>query len=331
MSAEATSEVLIPLEQRRDWEQALDGVPHSFAHTWDHNHAIAASSGLATYLYSFASPDARVLCPLAERPAGDRSDVVTPYGFSGFVGAGEYGSFPSRWSQFANGRGFVCGYLIVNPVLPNSIGFDEAEPHRVLFVLDLGLEEEALFARLSSNRRRQVRRSDANPGALTTDRDSITEFFVETYPSFVAKRGAAGVYDLNEQSLREFCASSNVLLLGAQEDGRVVAASLFGFTPHAGDFLFNVSVEGGGPYSVMLIWAAVRELKKRGVPTLNLGGGVSEDDSLAEFKRRFGADEVTVRHAKQVYDPDAYAALCREAGVEPTTSGYFPAYRRAAA
>jgi hypothetical protein len=78
----------------------------------------------------------------------------------------------------------------------------------------------------------------------------------------------------------------------------------------------------------MLIWAAVRELKRLGVPTLNLGGGVSEGDSLAEFKRRFGAKQVPLRHVKQVYRPGRYRQLSQRVGADPAAQGYFPAYRR---
>jgi hypothetical protein len=60
---------------------------------------------------------------------------------------------------------------------------------------------------------------------------------------------------------------------------------------------------------------------------LNLGGGVKENDGVAEFKRRFGADEVPLRNVKQVYRRDIYEELCAEAGVDPHASAYFPAYR----
>ncbi len=330
-AAATIHEELIPLDDRGPWEAALESVPHAFAHTWTNCHAMAQTSGLATFLYSFESPGARIVCPLAERPIGEYADVVTPYGFSGFVGTGDCPSFSERWREFAERAGYVCGYLIVNPVMGNETYFGEAAgDHKNLFVFDLTLEVEELFARLSTNRRRQIRRAQADGDAIVRDREALSEFFVETYPDFIARRNAtASVYDLGERSMRELCASQQVLLLGAQREGRLRSVSLFGFTSHAGDFLFNASLPGEEGHSAMLIWGAVRELKERGVPTLNLGGGVTDDDSLTEFKRRFGTERVPLRNIKHVYRPDVYDALCREAGVDPATTSYFPAYRAA--
>jgi hypothetical protein len=331
MSSKTTttgSAELIGLDDRDGWESALREVPHVFAHTWDHCHAIAASSGDATYLCSVPCGEARIVSPLAERAIGPYVDVVTPYGLSGFVGSGDCSSLASRWSELAEQRGYVCGYLILNPVLPNNTYFGEAaKHHKMLFVFDLRLDDDELFARLSTNRRRQIRRAERDRDALIDDRERLTEFFVRTYPDFMARRDAAGVYELNEQTLRELCGSHGTLLVGAQRAGRVRAASLFGFTPQGSDFLYNVSLPGEESYSVRLIWAAVRELRRRGVPTLNLGGGVVENDSLAEFKRRFGADQVPLRNVKQIYRRDVYDELCAEAGVDPERSSYFPAYR----
>jgi hypothetical protein len=325
MTATGSADVVL-LEDRVAWEAALSGVPHVFAHTWDNCHAMSASNGYRTFLFCVDSSDARVVCPLAERPIDSDVDVVTPYGLSGVVGSGDCPTFRDRWWEFAMSRAYVCAYLLLSPVLPNGTNFPEAAHHKVVFVMDLEPGEDELFSRLSSNRRRQIRRAD--DGSLVTDPARLADFFVAIYPEFMARRHAAGVFRLTERSLRALCDSPRTLLLGAQEGGRLRAVSLFGFTDYAADFLFNASLPGQESWSTALIWAAIRELKGLGVPTLNLGGGVSEGDSLAEFKRRFGAKQVPLRHVKQVYRPTRYRELCRRVGADPTAPGYFPAYRR---
>ena len=42
---------------------------------------MAQTSEHPTFLYEFASSDVRIVCPLSERTADGRIDVVTPYGF----------------------------------------------------------------------------------------------------------------------------------------------------------------------------------------------------------------------------------------------------------
>jgi hypothetical protein len=322
------SEQVIGLEHRDAWEVALEAVPHAFAHTWDHCHAMATTSGHTTYLYCFRSPEARIVCPVAERPVGQYVDIVTPYGFSGFVGTGDCPSFGSHWTRYAERNGYVCGYLILNPVMANRTYFGgAAQPHKTLFVIDLRPDEDVIFSRLSTNRRRQVRRGESDGVGLVYDRSRLTEFFVDVYPDFATRRVAAGVYRLNEGSMRELCRSPRVLLVGAQRENRLCAVSLFGFTPHAADYLFNASLPGEERHSTLLIWAAIRELKARGVRSLNLGGEVREGDGVGEFKRRFGADTVPLLNVKQVYRPDVYTSLCEQAGVDPADASFFPAYR----
>ena len=135
------------------------------------------------------------------------------------------------------------------------------------------------------------------------------------------------MYDLSEDSLRRLCESPMTLLVEAVRDGAIRSASLFAYTPYAGEYVFNASMPGEEAYSAPLIWAAVRELKAKGVPSLNLGGGIREGDGVEQFKERFGADRVPLMVVKGVFRPDVYRALCERAGVDPEMAGYSPAYR----
>ena len=84
-------------------------------------------------------------------------------------------------------------------------------------------------------------------------------------------------------------------------------------------------------HSTHLLWSAAHRLRGLGVPSLNLGGGVAEGDSLARFKERFGARKLPLTALKQVYDRAAYERLCRERGADPDDiEAYFPPYRRPA-
>jgi hypothetical protein len=320
---------LISLEDRSGWEAALASIPHCFAHTWESCRAMAVSSGYRTYLYCFERAGLRIVCPVAERPVSGLVDLVTPYGFAGFVGTGPYAGFADHWFRFATSRGYVCAYLVLNPVMTDGTYFaGVAKRHRTVYVLDLSLGEDALFARLATNRRRQVRKADRDPSVLVHERERLTEFFVRVYADFMARRGAADVYTLSSESLNGLCEAPQVLMVGAEEGGHIVAVSLFGWTRDCGDFLYNVSLPGGERYSAPLIWAGVRQLISRGVPVLNLGGGVAERDSLAEFKERFGAEERPLESVQQIYRRDLYDELCREAGAGGRGSNaYFPAYR----
>ena len=208
--------------------------------------------------------------------------------------------------------------------------WEEAERYRTGYVVDLRLGESELFRRLHTNRKRQVRRSPTKPARLVTAEAELTEFFVRTYPDFMASRGAASVYALSSESLALLCASPQTILVGVEMDSEIVAAALFGFTSDLGDYLFSVSVPGAERHSATLVWEGMRALAERDVPKLNLGGGVTEDDGVAVFKQRFGPDEVPLRRLREIYDSDVYRASCLQVGRNPdSVDAYFPAYRAA--
>jgi hypothetical protein len=319
----------IPLSDSERWRAALRGVPHAFAHTWGSCHAMSLTSGLETFLYAYHDGAGRVVCPFSVRRYEGYPDVLTPYGLSGFSGTGRCPEFPERWAAFARTQGFVCGYVGMNPVLDDGSYHAPAELHRYheVHVLDLTLPEEELFRRMSLNRRRQIRAWGCGGVRLVDDRRRLGAFFGEQLRGFLDERRAARAYYLTPATLEVLFGLDDVLLLGAERGGRVEAVSVFGWTPHVGDFLFNVSTPAGRAHSAPLLWAGAMRLRAAGVPVLSLGGGIRPGDGVAEFKARFGGRALPLGALKQVYDPPTFAALCARAQADPDSrDGYFPPY-----
>jgi hypothetical protein len=81
---------LISLNDAAGWRNALAGLPHAFAHTWEYVSAWAQTlrSSETVWLYVAEQAGWRRVCPLAERDWRGQRDIVTPYGFSGFTGNG---------------------------------------------------------------------------------------------------------------------------------------------------------------------------------------------------------------------------------------------------
>lgn len=320
---------LIPLSDRAEWEAALAEIPHVFGHTWGSCHALGLDGSGEPVLYVAEGEGVRVACPLVERPVeGGRLDVATPYGFSGLTGSGPWPGFAEHWRAFAAERGYVAGYLAINALFGDD---SYADPETVTvanetFVLDLAEGVDALWAGLSTNRKRQLR--DWDSGGFETEGEELAAFFVEQYPMTMERKEAAERHRFGAATLAALCELPNTFLVGARAGGRLESVSIFGHSPHAGDFLFNAALPGCAHHSVALIWSAVHRLAELGVPWLNLGGGMSRGDSLADFKSRFGARPLPMRAVKAVYDAPAYEDLCRRHGADPgDRDGFFPAYR----
>jgi hypothetical protein len=319
---------LIPLDDGERWTAALADVPHGHAHTHGFCRAVQLTSGAPTYLYRYERAGGRLVCALAEREHGGEIDVTTPYGFGGFAMAGDCAGFASEWRDFAGGCGWVCGYIALNPVFADAAAFapEEVRVANRLYLVDLREPPERLWARMSRNRRRQLRDWGAISAGLELDRCRLAQFLVDNFAAFFGRRGAGPATDFRRDTVAAIADLHDVLLVGAG-DGGLDAVAAFGYTPHAGDALFAVSRPGGERHSAHLVWWGVERLRELGVVTLNLGGGIRDGDAVAEFKRRFGAAEAPLASLRQVYRPEVYERLCAEAGVSPERSGWFPPYR----
>lgn len=317
----------VPLESSSEWKEALSGIKHSFGHTWENCHAMHLTTGLDTYLYCFESDDVQIVCPIAEREFGGHIDIVKPFGFSGFVGNGEVPDFKYHWKDFARQRNYVCGYLGLNPMFDYSSHFDQEEVYHYdnVYVLDLTLTADELWSNLSSNRKRQLKDWDKILPDLIVVKPKLTEFFLANYVEFFRRKGADEFYLFSPKTLSFLFSHDEILMVGAQNSGRIEAVSVFAYTADVGEYLFNVSLPDCKDHTAALLWYGISHMKSLQVPLFNLGGGRG---GIAESKRRYGGMNLPLKCIKEVYDPDTYGKLCRRTNIDPNSeTGYFPAYR----
>jgi len=323
-----TKQNCIPLESPSEWKEALEGIKHSVGETWENCYAMHLTTGLKTYLYCFESENVRIVCPFVEREYDGYIDILKPVGFSGFVANGDCSEFPHYWKAFVRQRGYICGYLGLDPIFDYSTHFDPDEiyQYNTIYVLDLTLSLDGLWANLSTNRKRQLRDWDNIRPDLVLEKSTLTNFFLANYVDFFCRKDAARFYFFSRDTLSFLFNIDNVLIVGASSSKKVEAVSVFTYTADVGEYLFNVSLPEGRNHTAALLWYSVNYLKSLQIPLLNLGGG---SGGVGEFKRRFGARKLALRCLKQVYEPEIYENLCRCANADPNDmTGYFPAYRR---
>lgn len=283
------------------------------------------TTGFKTYLYCFESENVRIVCPFAEREYDGYIDILKPFGFSGFVANGNCPEFSHYWKEFVRQKGYICGYLGLDPIFDYSTPFDPDEIYQydTIYFLDLTLSLDELWANLSTNRKRQLRDWDNISSNLALEKSTLTDFFLANNVDFFRRKDAARFYFFSRDTLSFLFSLDNVLIVGGPNLEKVEAVSVFTYTAHVGEYLFNVSLPEGRHHSAALLWYGVNYLKSLQIPLLNLGG------SSAEFKRRFDAKELPLRCLKQVYEPEIYNKLCRRANTDPNDmTGYFPAYRK---
>lgn len=325
-----TTQKLIPLEAQTEWIEALKGIKHAFAHTWDNCYAMHLTTRYRTYLYCFEEDHTRIVCPIAERPIEDCIDIVTPYGFSGFSGNFERPNFMAVWEKFAMENGYVCAYISLNPLFENKTYSDEKHLYvsSSLYFIDLKLSEAEIYARIDRNRKRQLKNWEHLISLITVDKKILKEFFLSNYHQFLQCVNASAANYFSLETLAYICELDNVLMIGAKTSEHIVALYVIAYTPYAGDCLFNITTPEGRKYNTALLWYGLKHLKSKNIPYLNLGGGLQENDSIAQSKQRFGSQKLPFRCIKQIFRPDVYKTLCQRVNADPQNmSGYFPAYR----
>ena len=229
-----TKHKVIPLDSPREWKEALSGIGHAFAHTWENCYAMKLTTGFRSYLYCFEAENVRVVCPIAERICDKYIDIVTPHGFSGFIGTEDYPEFREHWSSFVSEQGYVCGYIALNPAFENAsyFGHEEAYQSNSLYFLDLTLSYEELFARLDRNRKRQLGDWKEAATSFVFDRPALTEFLLATYPSFVRRVNASAANRFTRETLTFLCGLDSVFMVGAGEREAIEEPFISSLTLH---------------------------------------------------------------------------------------------------
>jgi hypothetical protein len=320
----------IPLDSPSEWKAALQGIKHGPADTWEYSYAMHLTTNCKTYLYCFEKGNVRVICPIVEREFNGYVDIVKPFGYTGFVGTGDCPEFPYYWKEFAKQQGYICGYLGVNPLFENDSYFEQSEVHQYnsIYVVDLTLSYDELFANLSRDVRRRLKNWDNILASIVLEKTVLEDFFLSNYRDFLRRKNASSFYMLSEETVSFLANTDYVDLVGAQTLGKIEAVGLITHTPDVGEGFLYVSLPEGRHHSTALNWYFITHLKSIGVPLANLGGGSSDSDGIAQFKQQFGSKRVPLKCLKQVYEPGIYERLCRQVGADPNDiAGYFPAYR----
>src|SRR5262249_15453082 len=159
------------------------------------------------------------------------------------------------------------------------------------------------------------------------DRDRLIEFYIAYHRIFLEGHKAHPPAFLAEETLRQLFDDRRVVLVGAGDQDRLEAVTVFAYTPTIADSLFHVSTPPGRRYSDLLTSYGIRHLASLGIPMPNLGGGARPGDGVAQFKERFTPGRYPLVALKQVFDPEAFESICRKARVDPADrGGFFPPY-----
>jgi hypothetical protein len=322
---------LIPLDDKVAWDLHLRDIPHGPAHTWGYNYAIAQSSNLPTYLYAAKGSNFKAACPISIRMKLDKKDIVTPYGFGGFISQGDHPDFNKSWQHYFYEKNIICCYLSIHPSFNSSLFFPQEDVNTAsaIYMLDLTQPIEAIYSQISKIYRYDIRKLQNNKISIITDKDLLIKHLPSMYKNTIHRVNAASVYDFSINTLTQLVGEEASLTIGIIDNGEILSISHFNYTLDMADYFLNACHEEGRVYAKYLIWEAIQQFKTLGIKTFNLGGGVKAGDSLEQFKRRFGGEQKNNYVLKQIFDIDTFTELCKltnQSNMQEIT--YFPPYHQ---
>ncbi|HWC48758.1 MAG TPA: GNAT family N-acetyltransferase [Solirubrobacterales bacterium] len=276
----------------------------------------------ATHTLKIESDETQLLAPLLVRaiPGTDYRDAVSPYGYPGFAVSERSELDPETIDWSATG---LVSVFIRHTLGPSPLA--GATERNVVQIAD-----PALPPKSRPSDRRQVRRNledgydlELVPGPETTSRQRAA--FLGAYEQTMRRTGAADHYFFGASYFdRILEADRTWLALATAPDGGVAAASIATVSDGYLHYYLSGSVDSHLRSAPMknVVTRLVEHSQELGLP-LNLGGGITPGDALAEFKRGFANRQQAWFTSELICDEQKYAQLSagREAG------GFFPGYR----
>lgn len=280
--------------------------------------------------------------------AGDRPyyDLITPYGYGGpIMEAVNYSDRKRLAADFIRAFGDYCRngdvvseFIRFHPVLKNVADFMDS--YDTVFMRNtiqtrLTATEDPLMSEYSASVRRDIRKGlkrgveykvIVNPDNL----DRFRDLYLQTM-----KRNNADDYYYFDEDYFAQCLTllgPQIVIVEVTWRGILIAMSL----NFVSNDLLHVHLTGSLEeyhhlYAPNILQYALLEWgRDNGIRLIHHGGGRTNEaeDKLYLYKKKYGKGEELQFHiGKKIWNPEIYAELCKEAGVEDEGS-FFPAYRQ---
>lgn len=203
---------------------------------------------------------------------------------------------------------------------------------RQTVVMRVDWADSEIIAGMRSDRRQNLEKADVDVGPSRSGLFSFAQLYYQTVERHKARDKwwfRVEYFQAHESELRDRMLAVDATTRGLARNA--VSASLLLFGHHHAHYQFTGNADDvPRGANDKLIMEAARLARRAGCTWLLLGGGTTSapDDSLLQFKAGFSKHRAPARVYTRVFDADAYARLCREAGRDPLDrSGFFPAYR----
>ena len=314
------------------WNQYLDLIPAELQDLYFREEYVRLyeTDKEKAYCFVYQDGDSIMLFPFLRREFQFKGntyyDFETAYGYGGPISNDHSDTFITAaleaMSEKALSENFVCGFVRFHPLLENWDYFEKVGRlimDRKTIAIDLSDGIEATWMNeIHTKNRNVIKKGEKNGLEFIVDEDFyyLTEF-EDLYNSTMDKLEADGFYYFDPSYYNQLKNTIQNRFLGiVKHEGKVVAGAIFFYQLPYGHYHLAGSDKSALKLSPnnYLLWAAAKELTRRGVKHFHLGGGTdgSEENSLYQYKRKFSKHEYQFALGKMIFNPSLYEDICVE-------------------
>lgn len=277
----------------------------------------------------------------------DVYDIMTPYGYGGPLteNADEHSikAFREAFSQYCLEENIVSEFIRFHPLLNNHHHLNEIVDivsGRETIYIDLTLSEQELVSNYHKNHKRNLNKAIKNnlQFKMFTKETALkhVDAFYELYKETMDKLNASTYYYFSIEYVKMLLSEldGNAMIAAVFYDNQIISAALC--ICEAGSFLHYHLGCSQKEYlnmgsNIFLFHHISCWGKANGLHTFHLGGGLTDGDSLFQFKHRFNQNgKLTFHLGKKVHHTEMYEKLTaawQNYYSQTPNINFFPAYR----
>lgn len=245
-------------------------------------------------------------------------DIQGAYGYNGLIASTDNAEFIAEfWTAFdtwCEENDIVAEFMRFHPLLNNQ---RLASPKMKTFFsrhtvsLDLSLSLDEIWMQQFSSKNRNMIRKAEKEGVTIIESDDY-ETFRKLYDSTMTNLNAEDYYFFPQNYYDEYKVSfrDNSILYFAIFDGKVIAGSMFMFSPNYAHYHLSARDRAFSKYAAnnLILWHGIQKAKERGCKWFHFGGGTTgeESDSLLLFKQNFSKTKMDFWIGKRVHNQVIY-------------------------
>ena len=314
------------------WNQYFDLIPaeHQDLYFREEYVRLYETDKEKAYCFVYQDGDSILLFPFLKREFQFKGNTYyefeTAYGYGGPISNDHSDTFMTAaleaMSEKASSDNFVCGFVRFHPLLENWNYFEKVGRlimDRKTIAIDLSDGIEATWMNeIHTKNRNVIKKGEKSGLEFIVDEDfAYLPEFEDLYNSTMDKLEADGFYYFDPSYYDQLKNTIQNRFLGiVKHEGKVVAGAIFFYQLPYGHYHLAGSDKSALKLSPnnYLLWAAAKELTRRGVKHFHLGGGTdgSEENSLYQYKRKFSKHEYQFALGKMIFNPSLYEDICVE-------------------